>query len=94
MTLAAPTANPPNTRQAVSSTAENDRDDPMALARNTAAAITITLIRPNRSASGPANQAPTAQPSRADETTKPSSRSDIWKVVWIASTAPLMTAVS
>jgi hypothetical protein len=94
MTLAAPTPSPPMTRQMVRSTALKASADPMALETNRAAAISITRTRPQRSASGPANQAPTAHPSSADETTNPSTTEFRSKVDSSASTVPLMTEVS
>src|ERR1700722_4857018 len=51
-------------------------------------------MRPWRSASGPANQAPIAEPSRAPATEKPSNQEAAPDHTLMASTAPLMTAVS
>src|ERR1700722_12236184 len=51
-------------------------------------------MRPWRSASGPANQAPIAEPSRAPATEKPSNQEAAPDQTLMASTAPLMTAVS
>jgi hypothetical protein len=76
ITLAAPTARPPKIRQIVSSHAVKERPEPTALMKKTVAASTMTLMRPYRSASGPANQAPTALPSSAEETTNPRTRLD------------------
>src|SRR3954452_3586968 len=50
--------------------------------------------RQTRSESGPANRAPTAEPSRIDATAKPVPAPDDWKVAWMPGTAPLMTALS
>ena len=80
MTLAAPTPRPPMTRQKVRSHAAKASPEPIALTMNRPAAISMTRTRPSRSASGPANQAPTAQPSRAEETTKPRTTRLRWKV--------------
>ena len=94
MTLAAPMANPPMTRHVMRLIGPKASADPIPLIANRPAASTMTRIRPWRSAIGPANQAPTAQPSRADDTTKPRYRLEMPNSAWIASTVPLMTAVS
>ena len=94
MTLAAPTPRPPTTRQIVRSQGAKASAEPTALTANSTAATSMMRTRPKRSASGPANQAPTAQPSSAEETTKPSRPADIPNSAWMASTVPLMTAVS
>src|SRR3569623_3184010 len=66
------------------------RPVPSALTANSAAAISITRTRPQRSASGPANQAPKAEPSKAQETAKPVSPLLTATSLRIAATAPLM----
>src|SRR3569623_1253345 len=68
------------------------RPVPRALTATSAAAIRITRTRPQRTASGPANQAPKAEPSMAQETAKPVSPLLNAKSLRIAATAPLMTA--
>src|SRR5215475_11187481 len=70
------------------------RPVPIELTKKIAAAIFMTAIRPWRSASGPANQAPSAEPSRAPATAKPSNQEAAPDQSLMASTAPLMTAVS
>ena len=70
------------------------RPVPMALMRNSTAAIFITEMRPMRSASRPAVMAPAAAPSNAEATAKPSAALLIPKWLWIEATAPLMTALS
>src|SRR5580692_692111 len=64
------------------------------LTKKIVAAIFITAMRPWRSASGPANQAPMAEPSSAPATAKPSNQATAPDQSLMASTAPLMTAVS
>ncbi|CAB5013508.1 unannotated protein [freshwater metagenome] len=61
---------------------------------NMAAATSITLRRPKRSAKYPANQAPTAEPIKAIETTTPRANELRPKVALIADEAPLITAES
>ena len=56
--------------------------------------MTMTRVRPNRSARAPAVHAPAAAPSSADDTTKPMRPEPMPNCDWIASTAPLMTALS
>ena len=58
---------------------------------NATAAICMTRMRPIRSASRPANQAPTAQPSRAIDTTNPVSNGVVWYWSAIPGTAALIT---
>jgi hypothetical protein len=76
ITLAAPMASPPTMRQSVRSHEPTASAEPIALIANSAAATSMTRIRPSRSARGPANQAPTAHPISADETTSPRTRSE------------------
>jgi len=64
-------ARPPKIRQIIRLTGSHANAEPIDVMAKTVAAISITRTRPSRSASGPANQAPTAQPSSAEETTKP-----------------------
>lgn len=64
-------ARPPISRHALSSQSENASPDPIELATKRIAASTMTGLRPNASASWPANQAPTAQPSRVMATVNP-----------------------
>jgi len=68
--------------------------EPIALIVKRTAAARMMWMRLNRSASGPAYQAPTAQPSRAELTAKPSSPELAWNWSSIAVTAPLITEVS
>src|ERR1700759_2627946 len=70
------------------------RPVPIELTKKMAAAIFMTAMRPWRSASGPANQAPSAEPSSASATAKPSNQEGAPDQIFMASTAPLMTAVS
>jgi len=94
MTEATPTAAPPITRQNARSTMEKGSAEPTALTTNSTAAICITRIRPKRSASPPANQAPAAAPSSARDTVRPVAAVPTVKRSWIALTAPLITDVS
>ncbi len=62
---------------------------------NNTAAICMTRMRPSRSASVPAIQAPSAAPSRVSETVSPVPEAPMSYLSRIAPTAPpLMTAVS
>ena len=70
------------------------RPVPMALMKNSTAAIFITEMRPILSASRPAVIAPAAAPSNAEATAKPSEALLMPKCFWIGSTAPLITALS
>ena len=72
----------------------NAQPDPSELTVNSIAAMTITRTRPKRSAIPPANHAPTAEPISAHATAIPVVDDDSAKWPRIASTAPLMTAVS
>src|ERR1700759_4620075 len=94
MTLAAPIAVPPRKRKALNATISQARPVPIELTKKIAAAIFMTTMRPWRSASGPANQAPIAEPRSAPATAKPSSQEAAPDQALMASTAPLMTAVS
>src|ERR1700760_4810870 len=94
MTLAAPIAVPPKKRKMLSAVIFQASPVPIELAKKIAAAIFMTAMRPWRSASGPANQAPTAEPSSAPATAKPSNQEAAPDQSLIASTAPLITAVS
>src|SRR5690606_4771375 len=94
MTDAAPTPRPPRERQAMRSHVPNASPEPTAEAVKSTAATTMTRTRPWRAARGPANQAPTTQPSSAEETVKPWRNPLMPKSALIASMAPLMTAVS
>src|SRR5690349_1584502 len=82
---------PPITRQTIRSQIEKQRADPIALTANSNAVTTIVGGRPNRSATPPANQAPTADPSSADATAVPSRKLPGSNVSRIALVAPLMT---
>lgn len=68
--------------------------DPMALTVNRMLATTMHFTRPKRSANWPAKKAPPAAPSKARDTDSPISQSPAPKVLFRASTAPLITAVS
>ena len=72
MTDATPTPMPPTTRKITTSQTLGARPVPIALIRNSAAAIFITDSRPIRSASRPAVTAPSAAPSSAEATANPS----------------------
>jgi hypothetical protein len=63
-TLAIPTPMPPTIRHTMSSSRDVAAPVPIALTRNSSAATRIIGTRPSRSASGPANQAPTANRSK------------------------------
>ena len=62
MTDAAPTPRPPTMRQNERSQTPNARPQPSALTTNRIAAMSMTRMRPYRSAMRPANHAPIAQP--------------------------------
>src|ERR1700744_5084499 len=94
MTLAGPMAVPPKKRKTLSAEIFQASPVPIELAKKIAAAIFMTAMRPWRSASGPANQAPSAEPSSAPATAKPSNQEVAPDQSLMASTAPLMTAVS
>src|ERR1700744_5838896 len=94
MTLAGPMAVPPKKRKTLSAEIFQASPVPIELAKKIAAAIFMTAMRPWRSASGPANQAPSAEPSSAPATAKPSNHEAAPDQSLMASTAPLMTAVS
>jgi hypothetical protein len=85
---------PPMKRKMLKATIFQARPVPIELAKKIAAAIFMTAMRPWRSASGPANQAPMAEPSSAPATDRPSSQEAAPDQTLMASTAPLMTAVS
>ena len=87
---------PARMRQMIRSQTANARPDPMELIANSAAAMSMTRTRPYLSAAGPANQAPAAEPSRAQATAKPDSSGLSCRPNWSfrASTAPLMTLES
>jgi hypothetical protein len=94
MTDATPTPTPPITRKTTMIPRELANPLPTALIRNTAAAAHIAVSRPQRSATRPAKNAPAAAPSSADATVKPSAPALAENWLWIAVTAPLMTALS
>src|SRR3954454_20048869 len=89
-----PIHNPPTTRQNARSQTEKARPAPRELAKNSTAPISITRVRPIRSAQRPAYQAPTAQPSSATATTSPVTVDDSSNWPCTASTAPLITELS
>ena len=68
--------------------------DPIELAAKSSAVRRIACTRPARSATRPAISAPTAEPSSAEATAKPSRPASAWKCRSRAPTVPLMTAVS
>ena len=70
------------------------RPQPIAESRNSRAATFMTGMRPVRSAMREPKKAPTAAPSRAAATAKPSGPGPTSKVDWIEETAPLITAES
>ena len=94
MTDATPTPMPPTIRNTTTSPTLRASPVPIALIRNSTAAIFITARRPIRSAILPAVTAPSAAPSKAEATAKPREASLMWKCCWIDFTAPLMTALS
>ena len=94
ITEAIPMATPLSTRQRANSHAEKANPVPTELTRNRIADIFMVGMRPYRSATLPAYQAPTAQPSRATATTMPVRWLLMANLYWIASTAPLITALS
>ena len=94
MTEAMPMPRPPTMRQTISETTPVARPAPKAEARNSTAPISMTFLRPIWWGSCPANQAPTAQPSRATATENPISTSLSAKSPWIAATAPFTTELS
>ncbi len=65
-----------------------------ALITNRAAAISMTVLRPIRSARRPAMKAPTAQPRRMAPTLMPTLSSDRLKALFSPSWVPLMTPES
>src|SRR5699024_6381691 len=85
---------PPITRQMIKSVTPKASPEPTAETRNNTEEMTIVGTRPSLLAIGPANHAPTAQPSSAEETAKPCSQPPRLKSADSASTAPLMTEVS
>ena len=81
-------------RQIVRSTGPKASAEPMELMKNRTAATSMTRTRPMRSARRPAMNAPTTQPRRAEETTKPMTPELRSNCSRTAVTVPLMTAVS
>ncbi len=94
MTDATPTPMPPMTRNSTNIQTLGARPVPIALIRNSSAAIFITDRRPILSASRPAITAPSAAPSSAAATATPVANLPIWKWSSTADTAPLITALS
>ncbi len=94
MTLAAPTAIPPRNLQVEKVRRLSAMPEPMELAAKRSAVSFIAGIRPHRSATRPAINAPTAEPSRAEATAKPSRPGSALKCRSSAPTVPLTTAVS
>ena len=93
-TDATPIAAPPIRRHRIRSYTPMGNPWPIDAMKNITAAISMTGRRPNRSASDPVNQAPTAEPMRAIDTTKPMANDPRLNVSLIAEVAPLMTAES
>src|SRR5690348_10000068 len=94
MTDAMPTPTPPTMRHRIRSHMPVTRPEPIALAASSRAATCMVRTRPRRSASVPAYQAPAAEPSRAQDTARPILAASSSKPPRMASTAPLITAVS
>src|ERR1700744_980834 len=94
MTLAAPIAVTPKNRNRPKAAIFKATPVRIELAKKTAAAISMTAMRPKRSAIGPANQAPNAEPRSAPATAKPSNQDTAPDKILMASTARLMTEVS
>ena len=93
-TLATPMPAPPTSRQNMSHSTLGGKAVPTALSAKSTAAMSMTRRRPKVSASWPANQAPTAEPIRAIDTTNaiiPEPRSKVWAMAVLA---PLITAES
>src|SRR5690606_5411402 len=90
----APMARPPVIRQTIRSAGPTASAEPSALITKSRAVISMTRTRPTRSPSGPATQAPRAQPSSADETTNPTTKGVRSNWPSTASTAPLITEES
>ncbi len=92
-----PTPSPPTMRKITNTQILDARPVNRALNTNSAAASCMTRTRPMRSASVPANHAPTTQPIMALDTEKPLMAAFNPKPesgLAMASTAPLMTEVS
>jgi hypothetical protein len=89
-----PMPRPPTSRQNARSHTENASPAPIELAKNRTAPMSMTRVRPHRSAQRPAYQAPAAQPSSAIATTKPVTKDESSNSPSTASTAPLMTELS
>ncbi len=94
MTLAAPTAKPPTTRAITNASELCAAPAPSAESRNSTAAMISTPRRPRRSPRRPAKNAPIAQPSSMEATSKPIPAWLDWKVCLRPSTVPLMTPLS
>jgi hypothetical protein len=89
-----PTATPPIKRKIASTNRVPATPLPTALIRNRIAATTITARRPAWSAIRPAENAPSAAPTRVDDTARPRAAALAEKTFSIAPTAPLITAES
>ncbi len=94
MTEAVPMPIPPTMRQMERSTMLKASPESTPEMMNSTAAISMTLMRPIRSAIDPANQAPTAEPISAEETAKPVWFEPTLKCFWMPVTAPLITELS
>src|SRR5687768_17077815 len=67
---------------------------PIAESRNSTAEMINTVRRPHRSARRPAKNAPIAQPSSIEATSKPTPAELEWKACFRPSTVPLITPLS
>ena len=94
ITEAMPMPRPPITRQINRSGTDHANPVPMDEAMNSAEPSSITFLRPQMSASRPANQAPSAHPRSAMATAKPFMNELSSKCVPMDSTAPLTTELS
>src|SRR6266545_6965216 len=93
-TLAPPMATPAVIRTAMKNAAELAAPVATAVTRNRIAFKSIVGRRPRKSASLPAPNAPTAQPSNTDATAKPVPAASVRKAFASASTVPLITPLS
>jgi hypothetical protein len=94
ITEAAPMARPPTNRHSISPVTPPGNADPIADTMNTTAATCIVRGRPRRFATRPAYHAPTAQPMRAIDTTKPVCVGEVPNCATIPGTAALITEES
>ncbi len=94
ITLAAPTAKPPNTRAMMNRVEDAAAPAPIADSRNNTAETINTLRRPRRSDSRPALKAPMAQPNSIEAISNPCIHSPDRNVWCRPSWVPLITPLS